>query len=64
MLGLSTHDPYFYILRETIIDQKEKNCTICFSKYHFFTECPQYKGNSELIEEELEEKEEKIAVKF
>lgn len=29
MLGLSTHDPYFYVIRETFMAAQEKLCTIC-----------------------------------
>jgi 5'-3' exoribonuclease 2 len=39
MLGLSTHEPYFYIIRETIMSKDEKVCTICRENGHFFTEC-------------------------
>ena len=39
MLGLSTHEPYFYIIRETIVTPQDKNCTICGQNGHFFTEC-------------------------
>ena len=39
MLGLSTHEPYFYIMRETIMAKNEKRCTICGQTGHFFSEC-------------------------
>jgi 5'-3' exoribonuclease 2 len=39
MLGLSTHEPYFYIIRETIMQANEKNCTLCGKSGHFFTDC-------------------------
>ncbi|EGR34531.1 hypothetical protein IMG5_008400, partial [Ichthyophthirius multifiliis] len=29
MLGLSTHEPYFYIIREQIISNDEKRCSVC-----------------------------------
>lgn len=40
MLGLSTHDPYFYIIRETFLAANEKMCTICGKNGHFFMDCP------------------------
>jgi len=40
MLGLSTHEMYFYIIRETVITNEDKSCTLCGAKGHFFTECP------------------------
>ena len=29
MLGLSTHEPYFYIIRETFMAKDDKFCTSC-----------------------------------
>ena len=29
MLGLSSHDPHFYIFRETVMGNQEKKCTKC-----------------------------------
>ncbi|KAL4459931.1 hypothetical protein ABPG74_003457 [Tetrahymena malaccensis] len=40
MLGLSTHEPYFYIIREQIITQEEKRCSICQQTGHFQMDCP------------------------
>ncbi len=39
MLGLATHEPHFYIIRETIMAPQDKKCTICKESGHFFTEC-------------------------
>ncbi|CAD8159144.1 unnamed protein product [Paramecium octaurelia] len=39
MLGLSTHEPYFYVIRETIMANDDKQCSICQQKGHFFTDC-------------------------
>jgi 5'-3' exoribonuclease 2 len=40
MLGLSTHEPYFYIVREQVITAEDKRCKFCGEQGHFFTECP------------------------
>lgn len=39
MLGLATHEPHFYIFRETIMSANDKRCTMCGQNGHFFFEC-------------------------
>lgn len=39
MLGLMTHEPLFYIIRETIMPADQKRCTICNQQGHFFMQC-------------------------
>ncbi|KAM3138612.1 hypothetical protein pb186bvf_009364 [Paramecium bursaria] len=41
MLALSTHEPWFYIIRETIMANDDKFCSICQQKGHFFMDCKQ-----------------------
>ena len=43
MLGLSTHEPWFYILRETIMQPNDKQCSACGSNGHFYTDCTKLK---------------------
>jgi len=44
MLSLSTHEPHFYIFRETIMAPQDKKCSFCRESGHFFTECPSKQG--------------------
>lgn len=39
MLGLATHEPKFYIIREIVITANDKFCTNCQKKGHFFMDC-------------------------
>lgn len=39
MLGLATHEPHFFIFRETIMTSNDKRCTLCGQSGHFFYEC-------------------------
>jgi 5'-3' exoribonuclease 2 len=39
MLGLSTHEPQFYILRESIMQDKDKKCRRCHKMGHLSHEC-------------------------
>ena len=39
MLGLATHQPRFYIIREVVITVNDKWCTQCGKKGHYFTDC-------------------------
>jgi len=39
MLALSSHDPYFYIIREVVLEQHERKCFICGQTGHTAGEC-------------------------
>jgi len=39
MLGLSTHEAHFYILREPVISPKDRKCYKCGKIGHISTEC-------------------------
>ena len=39
MLGLSTHEAHFYILREAVIQEKDKKCRKCHKNGHHTHEC-------------------------
>ena len=39
MLGLSAHEPRFYIIREVVVTATEKFCTSCNKRGHYFTDC-------------------------
>lgn len=39
MLGLSTHEPHFYILRESLLQDKDKRCRRCKRSGHLAHEC-------------------------
>jgi len=39
MLGLSAHEPRFYIIREVVVTATEKFCTSCNKKGHYFIDC-------------------------
>ena len=39
MLGLATHEPRFYIIREVVVTAMDKWCTSCGRKGHYFTDC-------------------------
>lgn len=41
MLGLSTHEPHFCILREAFVNTYDKKCTQCGEQGHLVNECPQ-----------------------
>jgi 5'-3' exoribonuclease 2 len=43
MLGLSTHEPHFCVLREAFIADFEKICTKCGEQGHLVMECPRNK---------------------
>jgi 5'-3' exoribonuclease 2 len=62
MLGLSTHEPYFYILRETIMQKHEKKCTICGQQGHMFNECKAEEAKQESTEGTVDKKD--IPVNF
>jgi len=56
MLGLSTHEAYFYILRESLMQEKDKKCRKCHNTGHFTHECgseilndPEFKRNQSLV---------------
>ena len=38
-LGLSTHEPHFFILRESIMQEKDKKCRRCHKMGHLSHEC-------------------------
>ena len=39
MLGLSTHEPHFFILREAVMQEKDKKCRRCGKMGHLSHEC-------------------------
>jgi 5'-3' exoribonuclease 2 len=39
MLGLSTHEPNFYIIREVWCPPNQKQCSLCGRNGHFFMDC-------------------------
>jgi 5'-3' exoribonuclease 2 len=39
MLGLATHEPRFFIIREIVITANDKFCTSCGKKGHYFIDC-------------------------
>jgi 5'-3' exoribonuclease 2 len=39
MLGLATHEPRFFIIREIVVTANDKWCTTCGKKGHYFTDC-------------------------
>ena len=39
MLGLASHEPRFYIIREIVITANDKFCTNCQKRGHFFMDC-------------------------
>ena len=39
MLGLATHEPRFYIIREVVMRADEKWCSTCGKKGHHFVDC-------------------------
>jgi len=41
MLGLSTHEPNFFILREAFISEFDKKCTKCGQQGHMTAFCPE-----------------------
>lgn len=41
MLGLSTHEAHFYVLREAFMQNKDKTCYKCKEKGHMSFECGQ-----------------------
>ena len=41
MLGLATHEPYFYILRECMMTPKDRKCFKCGETGHMQSECGQ-----------------------
>jgi len=41
MLGLSTHEPHFYVLREAFISDFDKKCTKCGEQGHTTPFCPE-----------------------
>lgn len=40
MLGLSTHEPHFCVLREAFIMDQEKTCQRCHEQGHLIGDCP------------------------
>jgi len=44
MLGLSTHEPHFCVLREAFMTEFEKQCTKCGQQGHLISECPEIKA--------------------
>jgi 5'-3' exoribonuclease 2 len=40
MLGLSTHEPNFCVIREAFMTEFEKTCTRCGQQGHLVSECP------------------------
>jgi 5'-3' exoribonuclease 2 len=40
MLGLATHEPRFFIIREVVIPPSEKWCSACGNRGHYFVDCP------------------------
>jgi len=49
MLGLSTHEAHFYILREVVTDFNEKKCVLCGQVGHLMSECPGVKNEAEAV---------------
>ena len=41
MLGLSTHEPHFSVIREAFVPDFEKVCKRCGKHGHLYAECPQ-----------------------
>jgi len=39
MLGLATHEPHFYVLRESFLQEKDKKCRKCKKNGHLTHEC-------------------------
>jgi 5'-3' exoribonuclease 2 len=39
MLGLSTHEPHFFILREAFLMDSDKKCSHCGQQGHLNSEC-------------------------
>lgn len=39
MLGLITHEPHFYIIRESLIETTSAACSLCGQAGHFVSEC-------------------------
>ncbi|CAK72332.1 unnamed protein product (macronuclear) [Paramecium tetraurelia] len=56
MLGLSTHEPYFYVIRETIMANDDKQCSICQQKGHFFTDCKKREKQYNQIQQQQKNK--------
>jgi 5'-3' exoribonuclease 2 len=48
MLGLSTHEPHFHIIREVFIDLKNSKCTMCGQNGHLVSTCPKALGSVSL----------------
>jgi 5'-3' exonuclease len=43
MLGLSTHEPHFCVIREAFIMDNDKWCDRCKERGHLINECPKLK---------------------
>jgi 5'-3' exoribonuclease 2 len=39
MLGLITHEPHFYIIRESLLDSTSSACALCGQSGHFSSDC-------------------------
>lgn len=48
MLGLSTHEAHFYILREAVLQEKDKKCRRCHQSGHLAHECGTEAANDPL----------------
>ena len=46
MLGLTTHEPYFTIIREEFKPNQPRNCEICCQQGHEMNDCPGYIPNT------------------
>jgi 5'-3' exonuclease len=49
MLGLSTHEPNFCVIREAFMTEFEKQCTRCGKQGHLVSECPERTGNQKTV---------------
>ena len=49
MLGLSTHEQNFCVIREAFMTEFEKQCTRCGKQGHLVSECPERTGNQKKV---------------
>jgi 5'-3' exoribonuclease 2 len=61
MLSLITHEPHFYIIRESINANNWKKCDYCGYQGHLRSECHKYTG---VVEEKVERKDITDSIEF